>query len=59
MSLLPSLVLGSLGCWSHLDPISARLRGLGYGSSQPTGQFSLKDVMYQDAGMYKCVGLLL
>ncbi|KAH8300681.1 hypothetical protein KR018_007108, partial [Drosophila ironensis] len=47
---------GSLGCWSHLDPISARLRGLGYGSSQPTGQFSLKDVMYQDAGMYKCVG---
>ncbi|XP_041448811.1 uncharacterized protein LOC111075644 isoform X2 [Drosophila obscura] len=47
---------GSLGCWSHLDPISARLRGLGYGSSQPTGQFSLKDVMYQDAGVYKCVG---
>ncbi|XP_016957492.1 uncharacterized protein LOC108029617 [Drosophila biarmipes] len=47
---------GSLGCWSHLDPVSARLRGLGYGSSQPTGQFSLKDVMYQDAGMYKCVG---
>ncbi|XP_052841086.1 irregular chiasm C-roughest protein [Drosophila gunungcola] len=47
---------GSLGCWSHLDPISARLRGLGYGSSQPIGQFSLKDVMYQDAGMYKCVG---
>ncbi|EDW79744.1 uncharacterized protein Dwil_GK17853 [Drosophila willistoni] len=47
---------GSLGCWSHLDPISARLRGLGYGSSQPTGQFSLKDVMYQDAGIYKCVG---
>ncbi|EDW00702.1 hemicentin-1 [Drosophila grimshawi] len=47
---------GSLGCWSHLDPVSARLRGLGYGSSQPTGQFSLKDVMYQDAGTYKCVG---
>ncbi|XP_017068964.1 irregular chiasm C-roughest protein [Drosophila eugracilis] len=47
---------GSLGCWSHLDPISARLRGLGHGSSQPTGQFTLKDVMYQDAGMYKCVG---
>lgn len=48
--------LGSLGCWSHLDPVSARLRGLGYGISQPTGQFSLKDVMYQDAGTYKCVG---
>ncbi|XP_017962051.1 hemicentin-1 [Drosophila navojoa] len=47
---------GSLGCWSHLDPVSARLRGLGYGSSTPTGQFSLKDVMYQDAGTYKCVG---
>ncbi|KAH8297299.1 hypothetical protein KR044_010285 [Drosophila immigrans] len=47
---------GSLGCWSHLDPVSARLRGLGYGASQPTGQFSLKDVMYQDAGTYKCVG---
>ncbi|XP_030388235.1 uncharacterized protein LOC115634559 [Scaptodrosophila lebanonensis] len=47
---------GSLGCWSHLDPVSARLRGLGYGSSIPTGQFSLKDVMYQDAGTYKCVG---
>ncbi|KRF79583.1 uncharacterized protein tei isoform X2 [Drosophila virilis] len=47
---------GSLGCWSHLDPVSARLRGLGYGSSLPTGQFSLKDVMYQDAGTYKCVG---
>lgn len=48
--------IGSLGCWSHLDPVSARLRGLGYGISQPTGQFSLKDVMYQDAGTYKCVG---
>lgn len=39
-----------------MDPVSARLRGLGYGSSLPTGQFSLKDVMYQDAGTYKCVG---
>lgn len=47
---------GSLGCWSHLDPVNARLRGLGAGSSIPTGVFSLKDVVYQDAGTYKCVG---
>ncbi|XP_058829553.1 uncharacterized protein LOC131688935 [Topomyia yanbarensis] len=47
---------GSLGCWSHLDPITARLKGLGVGISTPTGQFSLKDVVYQDAGTYKCVG---
>lgn len=47
---------GSLGCWSHLDPINQRLRGLGIGSSIPTGIFSLKDVVYQDAGTYKCVG---
>lgn len=47
---------GSLGCWSHLDPINQRLRGLGVGSSIPTGIFSLKDVVYQDAGTYKCVG---
>ncbi|KAL1379342.1 hypothetical protein pipiens_000495, partial [Culex pipiens pipiens] len=46
----------SLGCWSHLDPITARLKGLGVGISTPTGQFSLKDVVYQDAGTYKCVG---
>ena len=26
------------------------------GMSTPTGQFSLKDVVYQDAGTYKCVG---
>lgn len=47
---------GSLGCWSHLDPINQRLRGLGVGSSMPIGIFSLKDVVYQDAGTYKCVG---
>lgn len=47
---------GSLGCWSHLDPINQRLRGLGIGSSVPTGTYSLKDVVYQDAGYYKCVG---
>lgn len=47
---------GSLGCWSHLDPINQRLRGLGMGSSVPTGFYSLKDVVYQDAGTYKCVG---
>lgn len=47
---------GSLGCWSHLDPINQRLRGLGIGSSMPTGTYSLKDVVYQDAGFYKCVG---
>lgn len=47
---------GSLGCWSHLDPINQRLRGLGIGSSMPTGIYSLKDVVYQDAGTYKCVG---
>ncbi|XP_037051592.1 uncharacterized protein LOC119085315 isoform X2 [Bradysia coprophila] len=47
---------GSLGCWSHLDPVSARLRGLGAGLTTPTGQFSLKDVVYQDAGIYKCIG---
>ncbi len=49
-------VTGSLGCWSHLDPVSARLRGLGAGLTTPTGQFSLKDVVYQDAGIYKCIG---
>lgn len=47
---------GSLGCWSHLDPITARLKGLGVGLTTPTGQFSLKDVVYQDAGTYKCIG---
>lgn len=51
-----NLFLGSLGCWSHLDPVTARLRGLGHGLSTPTGQFSLKDVVYQDAGTYKCIG---
>lgn len=50
------LFSGSLGCWSHLDPVTARLRGLGHGLSTPTGQFSLKDVVYQDAGTYKCIG---
>ncbi|XP_052873244.1 uncharacterized protein LOC128278555 [Anopheles cruzii] len=47
---------GSLGCWSHLDPVTARLKGLGTGIYTPTGHFSLKDVVYQDAGTYKCVG---
>lgn len=47
---------GSLGCWSHLDPITSRLKGVGVGSYAPNGQYSLKDVVYQDAGIYKCVG---
>ncbi|XP_053677151.1 uncharacterized protein LOC128727278 [Anopheles nili] len=47
---------GSLGCWSHLDSATARLKGLGSGSYAQTGQLSLKDVVYQDAGTYKCVG---
>lgn len=47
---------GSLGCWSHLDPVNSRLRGLGAGLSTPTGIYSLKDIVYQDAGTYKCVG---
>ncbi|XP_059622894.1 uncharacterized protein LOC132266076 [Phlebotomus argentipes] len=47
---------GSLGCWSQLDPVTARLKGLGAGLSTPTGQSILKDVVYQDAGVYKCIG---
>lgn len=47
---------GSLGCWSQLDPNSNRLRGLGAGLSMPTGQSMLKDVVYQDGGIYKCIG---
>jgi hypothetical protein len=47
---------GSLGCWSHVDPITSRLRGLGDRGSLPTGQYNLKDAVYQDAGIYKCVG---
>lgn len=47
---------GSLGCWSHLDPITSRLKGVGVGTYAPNGQYSLKDVVYQDAGIYKCVG---
>ncbi|XP_070504941.1 uncharacterized protein [Chironomus tepperi] len=47
---------GSLGCWSHLDPVTQRLRGVGVGTFTATGQYSLKDIVYQDAGIYKCVG---
>lgn len=47
---------GSLGCWSHFDPSTVRLKGLGSGTYTPTGQFSLKDVVYSDAGSYKCIG---
>lgn len=47
---------GSLGCWSHLDPITSRLKGVGVGTYAPNGQYALKDVVYQDAGIYKCVG---
>jgi hypothetical protein len=53
---LVSLPEGSLGCWSHLDPITSRLKGVGVGTYAPNGQYSLKDVVYQDAGIYKCVG---
>uniref|UniRef100_A0A182ISF1 Ig-like domain-containing protein n=1 Tax=Anopheles atroparvus TaxID=41427 RepID=A0A182ISF1_ANOAO len=48
---------GSLGCWSHLDSATVRLKGPGgSGGYGQTGQVSLKDVVYQDAGTYKCVG---
>ncbi|ETN65061.1 hypothetical protein AND_003179 [Anopheles darlingi] len=50
---------GSLGCWSHLDSATVRMKGPGSGgfsSYGPAGQLSLKDVVYQDAGTYKCVG---
>ncbi|CRL08182.1 CLUMA_CG020961, isoform A, partial [Clunio marinus] len=47
---------GSLGCWSHLDPITSRLKGVGVGTYPPNSHYSLKDVIYQDAGIYKCVG---
>lgn len=36
--------------------MTARLKGLGVGLYSPNGQFSLKDVVYQDAGTYKCIG---
>jgi hypothetical protein len=36
--------------------MTARLKGLGVGLYAPNGQFSLKDVVYQDAGTYKCIG---
>jgi hypothetical protein len=53
-----SRLTGSLGCWSHLDPITSRLKGVGVGTyaAPSNGQYSLKDVVYQDAGIYKCVG---
>lgn len=49
---------GSLGCWSHFDPVTSRLKGLGVGTytTPPNGQYALKDVVYQDAGIYKCIG---
>ncbi|XP_050093325.1 uncharacterized protein LOC126576197 [Anopheles aquasalis] len=50
---------GSLGCWSHLDSATVRMKGpgsSGFSSYGPAGQLSLKDVVYQDAGTYKCVG---
>jgi hypothetical protein len=55
---LMCFLTGSLGCWSHLDPITSRLKGVGVGTyaAPSNGQYSLKDVVYQDAGIYKCVG---
>jgi hypothetical protein len=52
------IVTGSLGCWSHFDPVTSRLKGLGVGTytTPPNGQYALKDVVYQDAGIYKCIG---
>lgn len=32
------------------------LKGLGIGLTIPTGQHILKEVAYQDAGIYKCIG---
>lgn len=51
-----SNLLDSLGCWSYLDPVNSRLKGLGAGLSTPTGHFALSDILYQDAGIYKCIG---
>lgn len=47
-----------MGCWSHFDPVTSRLKGLGVGTYSPSsnGQYALKDVVYQDAGIYKCIG---
>lgn len=45
-----------MGCWSHIDPVNSRLKGVGIGTTNPNGQYSLKDVVYQDAGIYKCIG---
>lgn len=56
LSSISLVAKGSLGCWSHLDPITSRLKGVGVGTYAPNGQYSLKDVVYQDAGIYKCVG---
>ena len=36
--------------------MTQRLKGVGVGSFPATGQYALKDVIYQDAGVYKCVG---
>ena len=54
--LISKSLTGSLGCWSHLDPVTQRLRGVGVGTFTATGQYSLKDIVYQDAGIYKCIG---
>lgn len=41
-----------------MDPITSRLKGVGVGTytAPSNGQYSLKDIVYHDAGIYKCVG---
>jgi hypothetical protein len=36
--------------------MSSKLKGVGNGPYSPNGQYSLKDVVYQEAGIYKCIG---